>query len=284
MSIPKVLVTRLAKQHPESALLLKAFVPLLDAQNALSVELPEIVMPELDRAAFAQGRAWAPVLGDNLDLYFDAPFLKKAPKKIASAAARGMPEIAVQAKALGAYLAKNPEKCRELGSLGMSANTKKAAAWAKKNEQDPGVAGLFATHLAGAAASRVARAAEAIVLPPWEFSACPICGGFPHGSALRGKEGKRSLQCSLCRHEWQFSRTTCPVCGQNNPADLPIMFLEHLKYERGEGCSKCMHYLLGVDFRELAGDTPLELYLLCMLPMDLLMQENGYSPGIEAIL
>lgn len=282
MNIAKAVVTRLAKQHPHSAAILKAFVPLLEAQNTLAEELPAPELPKLDTAAFAQGKPWLPALTTDPALYLDEVFLKAAPKKITSAAAKGLPEIKEEIRAIGAFLGKNKDAARELAAFRLKGAMPKIKTWAKNNEFNADAATLFAIHLAGAAAKRVEKAAASVALPTWGKSYCPICGSRPHGSCLKTKEGKRFLQCSLCRHEWGFSRTTCPVCEQDSPLDLPLFFLEDQKFERAEGCNKCKHYILSLDMRELLDDAPLELYLLCMMPLDVLMAEKEYIPAVSA--
>lgn len=282
MTIDKTLLTRLTRQHPHSAAVLKAFAPLLDAQNILAGTLAPPAIPPLDRAAFALGKAWLDTVDADPDLYLDAPLLRGAPKKIAAAAGKGLPEIKEQCKALGALLEKDAALTRELALFNLRKTPGKIAAFAQQHGCNPDVAALISLHLAAAAARRVERAAAVYVLPAWQRGYCPICGSRPHGSCLREKEGRRFLQCSLCRHEWPFSRTTCPACNQDSPQELPLFFLEERKYERAEGCNICKHYLLGVDMRELAGNDPLELYLLCMMPLDLLMQEKGFKPVVEA--
>ncbi len=278
MPIAKAVVSRLARQHPHSAALLKAFVPLLETQDALAAELPALELPPLDNASFAQGKAWLSAESTAEKVYFDDAFLKAAPKKIASAAARGLPEIKEQIRALGAFLSKNPDECRKLALYRIKGSERALNAWAKKHGQDENAAALLGMHLTAAAARRVERAAASRVLPSWNHGHCPICGGRPHGGSLRGKEGKRFLHCSLCRHEWAFSRTTCPACGQDSPQEIGLYFLENVKQQRAEVCNVCKHYLLSVDMRELLDDTPTELFLLCMMPLDLLMQEKEYMP------
>jgi FdhE protein len=160
----------------------------------------------------------------------------------------------------------------------------KIAQWAEKYGQDEALVTLMAAHLGGAAARRAAWAAQKMTLPLWSEPLCPICGGRPHGSSIKGKEGKRYLHCSLCRHEWLFSRTTCPACRQDSPQEAELFFFEDSKQMRAEVCTICKHYLLCVDTRELLDDTPVELFLLCMMPLDLLMQEKKYiplSPGVK---
>ncbi len=282
MTIPKTVVTRLAQQHPHSAVMLKAFVPLLEAQNSLADNLPPITLPVLDTVAFAQGKAWLPSLSAEPEQYFDKAFLKEGPKQIVAAAMQGLPELEEEFRALGTFLAKRSGPCLALIALPFKGQVHKARAWATQYGFHEDAATLLAMHCAAAAAKRVDKAAEAIELPPWGRSYCPICGNRPHGSCIKGKEGKRFLQCSLCRHEWPFPRTICPICEQDSLQELPVFFLEEKKYERAEGCNKCKHYILSLDMRELTEDAPLELYLLCMVPLDLLMQEKDFIPGASA--
>ena len=106
-----------------------------------------------------------------------------------------------------------------------------------------------------------------------------MCGSPAHATCLRGKEGRRFLQCSLCRHEWRFSRSVCPSCAQESIQNLLVFHLDGKPEERAEACDACKRYLLGQDQRELADAVPLELAVLCMLPFDLMMQEKGYLPA-----
>lgn len=283
MSIPKPLVTRLAKQHPHSAALLKAFIPLLEAQNSLVEELPALELPKLDTSSFAQGKPWLPALTVDPLTYLDEAFLKAAPKKITSAAAKGFPDIKEDIRAIGSVISKDRKEAKEIIAYHLKGELGKLKSWAKKHTFNPDAAALLAMHLAAAAAKRAAVAAKSFALPKWERSYCPICGSRPHGSCLKTKEGQRFLQCSLCGHEWRFSRTACPVCEQDSPLELPLFFLEEQKIERAEACDKCKHYILGVDMREILDEEAiLELYLICMMPLDILMEEKGYAPATTA--
>jgi FdhE protein len=281
VSIPKELLRRLAREHPHSAHILKAFVPLLEAREALAESLPPPELPAgPDALSFSQGKAWL-AAGDHADVYLDEAFLSAAPAKILTAAIKGLPDLKMPLRGLRDFLKKDEGECAKLIMLYLTGSMNKVKAWGGKHGQDCRGVVFGATHLASAAARRVARAAASCALPPWRGGLCPICGSLPHASALRGREGKRWLQCSLCRHEWAFSRTVCPVCGQDSPKDLPLFFLEQNRWERAEACNQCGRYLLGVDTREFADDIPLELLLLCMMPLDMLMQEKGFVPAAD---
>lgn len=282
MTIDKALIRSLVKSHPHSASLLKAFLPLLEAQNALVQELPELVPPSLDRDAFAQGKAWFSIRSEDPAILLDEPFVRSAPKKIAQAIANGLPNLKDEARTLGKMLTDNPHLCRELVFLHLAGRANKIKSWAKKHAQHAETAALFAAHLAATAARRFARVAAQSELPAWSQGHCPLCGSPAHATCLRGKEGQRFLQCSLCRHEWRFSRSVCPVCAQESIQDLLVFHLEDKPEERAEACDKCKRYLLGLDQRALAENVPLELIVLCMLPLDIMMQEKGYVPASYA--
>lgn len=278
MSSVKSSSIRLAAKYPHSEALLESFTPLLEAQEELAKTLTPPLLPPLDKEAFASGRAWLADCDVADEVFLDQPFLENAPELLCKAAAAGFPAVSEAALALGRFLSENPEHCRELAMFHIKGNIGKVRAWSERHGQDEPTATLLAVHLGGAAARRVALEAAAEKLPPWSRATCPVCGRRPHGAAIRGKEGKRWLQCSLCRHEWIFSRTTCPVCLQDDPQKTELFFIEASQQLRAEVCTECGHYLLCADTREMADDMPLELLLLCMMPLDLLMQEKKFIP------
>jgi len=280
LSTSKALIRRLTAEHPHSAAILKAFVPLWEARNFLAERLPPPPMPAgPDALSFSRGKAWLDVKNGHAQDYLDEAFLKAAPAKILAAAVKGFPDIREALRALRDHLKKNKEEVAALAQFRLTGNMCASAAWSARHGQDRHATMLAATHLALAAAQRLARAAA--TLPPWNMRHCPLCGSLPHASILRGKEGKRFLQCSLCGREWAFSRTACPVCGQDSPKEMRLFFLEQKPQERAEACKICKRYLLGIDMRESAGDMPPDLRLLCMVHLDMMMQEAGFAPATD---
>src|SRR5689334_13612824 len=61
---------------------------------------------------------------------------------------------------------------------------------------------------------------------------CPRCGGPPQFS-VRGTSddvlvsGSRSLGCARCGHQWSFSASTCPACGETTGAKRTIYAEQH---------------------------------------------------------
>ncbi len=266
---------KLSKTHPHSAELLKAFTPLLQQQYAFAEEFSEgVTLPPLDKLAFAQGKPW---LSAN-DIPFTQKQLIKAAKKYCSIAAKQFAELKEDCKELSVLLTKNPTCAEELLGFRLQKNTKKIADWAKKHKVNAHAATLIATQLGATFARSAELASKTLVLPEWKKAHCPICGGAPYGSVLEQKEGYRSLLCSLCGHKWRFSRTTCPACDENTLEQLPVYTAEPFEDERAEGCLTCKRYILGLDTRAHAETLPMELRFLCMMPMDMYMQEHNFLP------
>ena len=272
MNISKAAVTRLAKAHSHSAAILKSFSILLEAQLSLVADLPPPPLPELDSTAFSLGKPWM----QAADIPFADGFAPAAYKKLLSAASRAFPERKEAFAALRKVCSRHSERVVELTRLHLGGHSKKISAWAARYEADPDAVLLLASQLAQTAARAVAAAVPS--LPAWNKSCCPICGSAPHAFFLKDKEGKRYLQCGLCGHDWRFSRTTCPACGQDRPEQLSITFIEGCPEQRADACFKCKSYLLGLDTRALIQELPLPLYLAAMAPLDLLMQEEGFAP------
>lgn len=287
MKVTELALSHISTQYPHSLEVVKAFVPLINAKEELIEELPQPKLTPKDKKSFVQGKAW--LLPEfNKKLYLDKAFLEKAPAKIAKAIKEGFPALKKDVEILEEKLVKDPKLCFDFVSLAFDDSSLEEFALENKVSED--VAKLFCIHLSCAAAERVARAAELLdsenkegEKSAWSFAYCPICGKKPHASYLQNKEGQRFLQCSLCKHEWQYSRTSCPTCGQEALKELPLYFFEDKKTDRAEACELCKHYILGVDMRERAGEVPLELFLLCMLPLDILMQEKGYIPILDSV-
>lgn len=281
MPISSAILSLLTQKYPHCTGLLDAFAPLLDARSALVDALPPPALPQRDEAAFATGAPLVPPCKEHLSSYLDAPLLEAAPHAIVRAASKGFPLLAEDFARLETLLKENKSACRALAAYPLKNMTHRVPFWAKKHAQNPHAASILSAHMAATAARRVAVAAANTPLPAWEKSHCPVCGSTPHAGYLHNTEGQRSLQCSLCGHAWRFSRTACPFCGDASPDKRQVFYTDAEPSARAEGCDVCQRYLLVPDMRASL-DIPLELLLLCLMPLDLLMQEKGYLPGPHA--
>lgn len=266
----------LTEQYSSCADIIRAFAPLEDARAALAQSLPPPAPVQADAAQTAQGKPLYMADKEHMSHYVDKALCEKAPS-LCAAAREGFPHLQEELKALEKFLCATPKACAHLITLALTGMPHRIGPWAKKHAQHKEAAQLMASQMARCAAQRVALHATAP--EKWEHGHCPICGGKPQAGSLRHKEGHRFLHCGLCGHRWRFSRTTCPVCEDANPEKRRVFHLEGATPQnRAEGCDVCKHYLLVPDMRDMLDEIPLSLLLFALIPMDMLMQQEGYSP------
>ncbi len=113
----------------------------------------------------------------------------------------------------------------------------------------------------------------------WTKGYCPVCGSWPEISFIKGKEGKRSLRCSFCAHEWVFSRLVCPFCENDDQTKLELFYSEDRSFERAELCHSCNKYLVALDTRNMLSQPAEAVAAIGMIYLDILAQEKGFTPG-----
>ncbi|MGP4104403.1 hypothetical protein [Nonomuraea sp. KM90] len=126
---------------------------------------------------------------------------------------------------------------------------------------------------------------------------CAACGGAAQLSYRVASDdplvsGRRMLACAKCPHEWNFSATTCPNCGETGkrtvhaethaatepphvgraaPDDRSVF--PHL---RAESCQTCRSYLIDVDLGRDPRAVP-RVDELAAVPIDLHLTGQGYT-------
>jgi FdhE protein len=140
---------------------------------------------------------------------------------------------------------------------------------------------------------------------PRDARHCPECGGPPQLSffAPAGEDlatGPRCLLCARCGATWKYARMTCPGCGEDSSARLPI-YSERgtTSGERGsvvrglpagaatadqavfphmriEACETCRRYLLSVDLVTDPRAVPV-VDELAAIPLDLYARDRGFT-------
>ncbi|MGP3956694.1 hypothetical protein ACTWPT_11890 [Nonomuraea sp. 3N208] len=133
---------------------------------------------------------------------------------------------------------------------------------------------------------------------------CPACGGAPQLSYRLASDdplvsGRRMLRCARCAHEWTFSATTCPQCGETGKRTVHVeapaepqesggaraaprvghgtangdALFPHL---RAESCETCRRYLIDIDLGRDPHAVP-HVDELAAVPIDLHMADHGYT-------
>lgn len=273
-------VQLLAQKHPHSAHLLSLFTPMVQAQQTLlAKEQAAGCFALLPEDCTHLGSETGPLFQAQ-HLPFSQAFLKKTITAMGNAATKALPEKSATFITLKLFLRANPAAARELALLRLQGKLKNVSQWATQHGQPAEEAAFMAVFMGSTIAKYVQTSAGQHAPKNWHQGICPVCGSMPQGSLIKEKEGARFLHCSLCGHEWRYSRTACTFCGHDDPKKLPLFFFETSPEERAEACNTCKHYLLGLDIRKLAdANPPLDLYFLCLGPLDVLMQEKGYLPA-----
>jgi FdhE protein len=261
----------------------------------------------LDRYPFARELLdfYGALLGVQEQAYDEASSSKPAARDlVAYVAEMVVPSVADVSVAAG------PQKLREAVALRFERTDPReiVAAWIGNEEQV-----LIDRYIARASVGPVLEAVEPEVAASCvgvrDARHCPTCGGPPQLSyfALPSEDlasGGRFLLCARCQRSWGFARMTCPACGEDSSARLPIFNEEGtVSGERGsvvrglegrlgdrgkaehtavfphiriEACDTCRHYLLGIDLLADAGAIPI-VDEMSALPLDLYAREKGFT-------
>ncbi len=282
----------LKERYPYAEQFFDTFLPLEELCHVLAKEFPAPHLPTpLAQEEAIAGKALYPTDKEHMVYYLDDALLN-AVSPICQKAMECFSGHGKYFAELEAFLKDNPKACRHLISLVLAQKTHRIGPWAKKHDMQKDSAALVGTFLARTAAVRVAlhsgfaQKLEAFESgeadSPWDKNYCPVCGHSPNAGYLWHKEGHRYLHCSLCQSTWRYSRTTCPTCEDAKPEHRVIMNLEGSAVQRAEGCTECKHYMLVSDVREMSDKIPMYALLYCLMPMDVLMQDEGYiAPAQE---
>jgi FdhE protein len=122
--------------------------------------------------------------------------------------------------------------------------------------------------------SLLARAPKSL----WRHGHCWCCGAWPSLGELRGLEQTRVLRCGWCAAEWEFPRSVCPFCGNDDHRTLDIWHAagEENRY-RAMTCDGCRAYLKMVTTLHTLTAPALLVADLATTHLDLIMLERGYG-------
>jgi FdhE protein len=271
-------IERMSEDLPQLATILDAFKELLAAQAALKAKLPTVSRVDLsiDPVQYSHG---APILGKDAFTISPAD-MRHASESLLPAMRKGFPKIKNQLSVIEkAIESRDQDPGVPRAALEFCTNEDVA-----KTASDLGVdARILQFVLSQLVKPFAQKQAESLAPLPedlqWHKGYCPICGSWPEMGFLEGREGRRWLRCSFCGHEWIYIRTKCPFCESEDQDKLELLFSEDRKSERAELCYSCMKYLVSIDLRDRADDIVREAAPFGLVYLDVLAQEQGFSPG-----
>lgn len=275
-------VDRLKDQRPAYREILAFYGPLFVEQEARTAAMPSIeldaVTPEIADIKEAEGFPLFsmenfpvdPETGGDL-FHWICDKAKRLTGPLAEASAvfeRAVSEGRLQLPGLfNALLAGDDDRIQEI-----------AEALAVDRE----ILALVAYHSLRPAIVAVARSLcdQKKVPASWRRGICPVCGSFPAISFLE-EEGRRTLVCGFCWHEWDYRRVACPFCQTTDSKNLRYFYDENEPESRADLCDACRRYLITVDTRktERAIYPPLEV--LTTLHLDIKAQDLGFKGELK---
>ena len=113
----------------------------------------------------------------------------------------------------------------------------------------------------------------------WQSGYCPICGNLP-AIAVLDKEGRRSMACSFCWHQWPMPRILCPFCGNSDGKKRNYLYSDTEKAFRVDCCEACRKYIKVVDQRAAGRAIYPPLEQVASLHLDINARQAGFDTGI----
>ena len=114
------------------------------------------------------------------------------------------------------------------------------------------------------------------IVASWTEGYCPVCGGWPAFTEVRGIERSRYLRCGRCGGEWQAHCLCCPYCGMTDHKELVSLVPENSGSNSTiDGCARCLGYVK--TFTTLQGSPPDRVILddLASVDLDVAAVEQG---------
>ena len=272
---------RYAGEMPALESVFAAFSPLLAERARLRAEAPgwKGDLPVVNAERFCQG---AFLLADS-GFQDMSPELPAAAARLLPVMSQCFPALADELTILGKALAEG----------GLEPELLTRVAFSDASVEVPGVSSealrFASSELVKPFIERQAQDLLPLVAElPWRRSMCPVCGGAPNFSVLRkvrdesefiqAHGGQRLMHCAVCSSDWRCKRVSCPTCGNEEPDELFNLRVEGRPFERADVCKKCKTYVLCLDTVEFVEIPDSEVAALAMLPLDLLVRKEGYTP------
>jgi FdhE protein len=268
-------IERMRTEQPHLDSLLKAFGPLILAKTRWFKDGRGYtkIFP-VDPVKYAGGIP----LSQQCRLFLPDDPWQSAGLAVAEAVSQGFPDSAGDMAGLKKQIEDGSLDCFTLMNSPAVSDDAQCTAQAADLAIEPQLFQLFLRFLGRFMLSKRAQDMAAELAPlSWKKGYCPVCGSFPHLAIIRDK-GEKWLQCPDCSHEWQFPRLACPYCGQEDPENTNLLFVEGKKEDTAYTCSNCRKYLVTSARSGDLGQIPADLIAISLTPLDLILQEKGFMP------
>ncbi len=279
----------LVMNKPELSSLGLAFGPVMVAKAELTARLSEneLDKPDLsesDLGRFSKGVPLFAITG-LMDFYQE---FKQAAHMILPPMAGAFPDIQPDIEAIKNNIADNNLDAGECVQAFMKNDTRTINALAFQADTTPDILRFILAQIVQPFKQIQARAFSPLIEDhdQWLHGHCPMCGAFAGIAGLIGEGGTRWLQCSVCAHEWRFSRHTCPRCDNKDHNFFEYIFDPNSPAkdkERVDVCKICSTYLLTIDLGRQIDPVNMDVAAMGMSELETQARKKGYSPQAEAL-
>ncbi len=273
------IIERATEQNPQNIEIMKAFEPIIIKQRQLAKQ-PSLT--KLDCSLIDQEKLKAGVpVSRQIDLFLPEDSWKDIAISLASAVKEGMPQLAENIHQLSRLIQENRINPKDYFKINPDGENKATDGWEGLKISPSNASFLMSLVSRVVLEQRAKEITTVLGAFDWEKGYCPICGSFPSIALIDEEGGKRFLHCSLCGHDWRFTRVLCPYCENDAKQGMDYFYIEDKTQESAFVCEKCLKYLVTL-FR--AGNLfarDMDISAMSLIHLDMIMQDKGYEPMVS---
>jgi len=273
----KNIIERAIEQNPQNIEIIKAFGPIITNQRQLAEQssLKKLDCSLIDKEKLKAG---VPV-SRQINLFLPEDSWKEIAISLASAVKEGMPQLAENIHQISDLIKEGKINPTDYFKVSPDDESKTANGWINDLKISPSNASFLMSLVGRVVLERRAKEITAVLGAfDWEKGYCPICGSFPSIALIEEEGGKRFLHCSLCGHDWCFTRVLCPYCENDAKQGMDYFYIEKKTQESAFVCDKCKKYLVTLYRAGSLFARDMDIAAINLIHLDMIMQDKGYEP------
>jgi len=275
------IIMRAVEQNPQNSEILKAFEPIIARQRQLAAQS---FFKSLDCSLIDKEKLKAGVpVSRQINLFLPEDSLKEIAISLAFAVKEGMPQLAENIDQISGLIKEGKINPKDYFKVSADGENKATDGWACLKISPSNASFLMILISRVALEQRAKEITTALGEFDWEKGYCPICGSFPSIALIEEEGGKRFLHCSLCGHDWRFTRVICPYCENEAEKGMDYFYIEKKTQESAFVCDKCKKYLVTIYRAGSLFARDMDIAAISLIHMDMIMQEKGYDPMVSCI-
>ena len=272
----KNIIERATEQNPQNSEIIKAFGPIITKQRQLA-EQPSLEKLDCSLIDKDKLKAGVPV-SRQINLFIPEDSWKEIAISLASAVKEGMPQLAENINQISSLIQEGRVNPKDYFKINPDGENKAKDGWEILNISPSNASFLMSLVSRVVLEQRAKEITSLLGAFDWEKGYCPICGSFPSIAMIEEEGGKRFLHCSLCGHDWRFTRVLCPYCENDAKQGMDYFYIEKKTQESAFVCDKCKKYLVTLYRAGNLFVRDMDIAAINLIHLDMIMQDKGYEP------